>query len=94
MSDSNMNNDDTLEDYNHSHPDTHIGGRNHGTPPLDWTFDDEHEALSKSGDESFYDPYVPKPPRGSVEDIQHRLKTLGGRLRRELNRSLLTESYV
>jgi hypothetical protein len=86
-----MNNEDTLVDYNESHPDTRFEGRNQGTPPLDWTFNDDHEALSKSGDASFYDPHVPKPPRGSVEDIQHKLKTLGARLRREFNRSLLTE---
>jgi hypothetical protein len=89
MGDSNTNNDDTLEDYNELHQDSHIDGKTQGTPPLDWTFNDEHEALSKCGDASFYDPYVPKPPRGSVEDIQYRLRTTGLRLRKDLNRSVL-----
>ncbi len=34
----------------------------------------DHVPLSRSGDSSFYDPYVPRPPRGSIEDIQHKLK--------------------
>ena len=88
MSDTKMNDDDTLVDYNDVDPDGRIAGK---TPALDWTFGDEHEALSKSGDSSFYDPYVPRPPRGSIEDIQHKLKVLGTRLRRDLNRSLLTD---
>jgi hypothetical protein len=32
--------------------------------------------------------YLPELLRGSVEDIQHKLKTVGRRLRRDLNRSL------
>ena len=88
MGDTKMDNDGDLVDYNEVDLEDRNANR---SSELDWTFNDDHEALSRSGDESFYDPYVPKPPRGSVEDIQHRLKTLGGRLRRELNRSLLME---
>ena len=64
-------------------------------PPSDqgWTFDEEQTAQfrAKFGDETYYEPYNPKPPRGSVEDIQHRLRITGIRLRKELNRSLLTD---
>ncbi len=58
----------------------------------DCTIDDAQKAQSqtKHGDEVYYEPFTPKPPRGSVEDIQHRLRRTGLRLRRELNHSLLT----
>ena len=88
MADTKMDNDGDLVDYNEVDLEDRNANR---SSELDWTFNDDHEALSRSGDASFYDPHVPKPPRGSVEDIQHKLKTLGVRLRRELNRSLLTE---
>ncbi len=46
---------------------------------IDYTGDGEKAPLSRSGDSSFYDPYVPRPPRGSVEDIQHhKLKVRAG----------------
>jgi hypothetical protein len=56
------------------------------------TIDDAAKAefQTKYGDEIYYEPFTPKIPRGSVEDIQHRLRTTGFRLRRELNHSLLT----
>ncbi len=102
MVDSSLKYDDSLVDYNDVlvDPDDLIAGKPQGTlnkgdetysDPLDWTFGDEHEALSKSGDSSFYDPYHPKSPRGSIEDIQHKLKVTGLRLRKDLNRSLLTK---
>ena len=58
----------------------------------DCFIDDAQKAQfqAKYGDEIYYDPFAPKPPRGSVEDIQHRLRITGLRLRRELNHSLLT----
>jgi hypothetical protein len=80
MGDSNMDNFDNLIDYN----DVEVEDEN-------LVANDEQTALSRSGDSSFYDPYVPKPPRGSVEDIQHKLKVVGIRLRRDLNRSFLTD---
>jgi hypothetical protein len=82
MDDAKMDKDGDLVDYNEVDPEDLNAKR---SPELDWTFNDNHEVLSRS------DPYVPKPPRGSVEDIQHKLRTLGVRLRKELNRSLLTE---
>ncbi len=41
----------------------------------DCTIDDAQKAQlqAKHGDEVYYEPFTPKPPRGSVEDIQHRL---------------------
>ena len=59
----------------------------------DCTIDDAQKAQfqAKHGDEMYYEPFTPKPPRGSVEDIQHRLRISGLRLRRELNHSLLTD---
>ncbi len=58
----------------------------------DCFIDDAQKAQfqAKYGDEMYYEPFTPKLPRGSVEDIQHRLRTTGFRLRRELNHSLLT----
>ena len=62
-----------------------------GSPDEDGcTFDKEQQEQhqSKYGDSIFYAPYVTKPPRGSVEDIQHKLRISGTRLRKSLNRSL------
>ena len=67
------------------------------TPPNetedpDCVIDDEQKALhqAKYGDEVYYKPFTPKPPRGSVEDIQIRLRVTGLRLRKELNHRLRT----
>jgi hypothetical protein len=62
------------------------------TEDPDCTIDDAQKAQfqAKHGDEMYYEPFTPKPPRGSVEGIQHRLRITGLRLRRELNHSLLT----
>jgi hypothetical protein len=67
-------------------------GKGDLTDQLDWTFDDAQEVLSRAkfGDETYYEPFNPKPLRGSVEDIQHRLRITGLRLRKDLNRILLT----
>ena len=92
-----MDKNDDLVDYN----EVDLNGNpipkpNEGDegPPDDhgWTFDSEQTAQfqAKFGDETYYEPFTPKPPRGSVEDIQHRLRITGVRLRKELNRSLLT----
>ncbi len=56
----------------------------------DWAFDDEQKEQhqAKYGDSIFYEPFVPKPPRGSVEDIQHKLRIAGTRLRKSLTRNL------
>jgi hypothetical protein len=97
-----MDKDDDLIDYNDVYPEDLIAGRTQGTlnkgdgtssDPEDWSFDDEQKAQSqaKYGDSIFYEPFTPKPPRGSVEDIQHRLRIAGIRLRKDLNRSLLTD---
>ena len=53
---------------------------------LDTELQEQHQA--KYGDSVFYEPYVTKPPRGSVEDIQQKLRISGTRLRKSLNRSL------
>ncbi len=95
---------DDLVDYNEVDPDDLIAGRTHNAPnkgdedsptERDWTFDDEQKEQhqAKYVDSIFYEPYGPKPPRGSVEDIQHRLRVAGTRLRKEtdLNRSLLPD---
>ncbi len=85
MSDINMDKEDDLVDYNDVEadgnpiPKTHNApNKGDGDPPedLDWSFDDEQKAQSqaKYGDSIFYEPFTPKPPRGSVEDIQHRLR--------------------
>jgi hypothetical protein len=99
MGDTNMDKDDDLVDYNEVDSDYFIAGKTQnapykgdGDPPEepDWTFDDkqkeQHQA--KYGDSILYEPFVPKPPRGSVEDIQHRLRVAGTRLRKNLIRSL------
>jgi hypothetical protein len=59
----------------------------------DWTFDAEQQEQhqAKYGDSIFYEPFTPKPPRWSVEDIQHKLRIAGTRLRKDLNRSLLLD---
>ncbi len=64
------------------------------TEDPDCRIDDEQKEQfqAKFGDEVYYEPFMPKPPRGSVEDIQHRLRVTGTRLRKELNRSLLTNA--
>ena len=98
MGDTNMDKNDDLVDYNEVDLDGNpITKHNQGDegPPEDqgWTFDDEQteQFRAKFGDETYYEPYAPKPPRGSVEDILHRLRITGVRLRKELNRSLLTD---
>ncbi len=91
-----MDKDDDLVGYNEVDP---ITGTVHNTPNKgdedspedpDWTFDDEQKEQhqAKYGDSIFYEPFVPKPPRGSVEDIQHKLRIAGTRLRKSLTRSL------
>ena len=102
MGDAKMNDGDDLTDYNEVDPEDLIAGNsldapNQGkgdsTEVLEWAFDDAQKVLSqaKFGDEAYYEPFNPKPPRGSVEDIQHRLRITGIRLRKDLNRSLLTD---
>ena len=99
MGDTNMDKNDDLVDYNEfdldGNPIQKLYQANDGGPPVDqdWTFDDEQTERfrAKFGDETYYEPYAPKPPRGSVEDILHRLRVTGIRLRKELNRSLLTD---
>ena len=99
MGDTNMDKNDDLVDYNEfdldGNPIQKLDQANDGGPPedQDWTFDDEQteQFRAKFGDETYYEPYAPKPPRGSVEDILHRLRITGVRLRKELNRSLLTD---
>ena len=98
MGDTNMDKDGDLIDYNEVDSDGNpIPKPNEGDgkspEDLDWTFDDDQKAQSqaKYGDSIYYEPFTPKPPRGSVEDIQHRLRITGIRLRKELNRSLLTD---
>jgi hypothetical protein len=102
MGDTKMDKDDDLVDYNEVDPEDLIAGKTHnalnkgsGDPPGEdgWTFDDEQKEQHqvKYGDSIFYEPYAPKPPHGSVEDIQHRLRIPGVRLRKDLNRSLLTD---
>jgi hypothetical protein len=99
MGDSKMNDGDDLIDYNEVDPEDLIPGTKPNAPKqgdgdpleeLDWTFDDAQKAQSqaKYGDSIFYEPFTPKPRRGSVEDIQHRLRIAGIRLRKDLNRSL------
>jgi len=99
MGDTNMDKNDDLVDYNEfdldGNPIQKPDQANDGGLPedQDWTFDDEQteQRRSRYGDATYYAPYVPKPPRGSVEDIHHRLRVTGVRLRKELNRSLLTD---
>jgi hypothetical protein len=101
MGDTNMTKIDDLIDYNEVDPFTLAPitetARNapnkdeEGSPDEDdWAFDDEQKEQhqAKYGDSVFYEPFVPKPPRGSVEDIQHKLRVAGTRLRKSLTRSL------
>ncbi len=53
---------------------------------LDTEQQEQHQ--SKFGDSVFYASYVTKPPRGSVEDIQQKLRISSTRLRKILNKSL------
>ena len=83
MGDTNMDKTDPtddLVDYNLVDPNTGTAsnapsnGKEDLPYPDDWSFDDvqkeQHQA--KYGDSIiFYEPYVTKPPRGSVADIQH-----------------------
>ena len=98
MGDTHMDKNDDLVDYNEvdldGNPITKHNQGDKGPPDeQDWTFDDEQteQFRAKFGDETYYEPFTPKPPRGSVEDIQHRLRITGVRLRKELNCSLLTD---
>ncbi len=88
---------DNLVDYNLEDPTTGTAsnapsnGKEGSPDPDDWAFDDiiqkeQHQA--KYGDSIFYEPYVTKPPRGSVADIQQKLRITGTRLRKSLTRSL------
>jgi hypothetical protein len=36
---------------------------------IDYTEDEEKAPLSRRGESSFYDPYVPRPPRGPIFNI-------------------------
>ena len=91
-----MDKDDDLVDLNEVDLDgnpiqKHYQSDDEGPPEeQEWTFDDKQteQFRAKFGDETYYEPYAPKPPRGSVEDILHRLRVTGLRLRKELNRSL------
>ncbi len=96
MGDTKMNDGDDLIDYNEVDPEDLIAGKNPNAPnqrrgnstdDQDCAFDSEQTAQfqAKFGDETYYEPFIPKPPRGSVEDIQHRLRITGMRLRKELN---------
>jgi len=100
MGDTNMTKIDDLIDYNEvDGPIARImetlsnapNKGDEGSPDEDGcTFDKEQQEQhqSKYDDSIFYAPYVTKPPRGSVEDIQHKLRISGTRLRKSLNRSL------
>ena len=100
MGDTNMTKIDDLIDYNEvDDPIARImetlsnapNKGDEGSPDEDGcTFDKEQQEQhqSKYGDSIFYAPYVTKPPRGSVEDIQHKLRISGTRLRKSLNKSL------
>ena len=67
--------DEELVDYNDPDPFTNKGDL----------------SQNKYGDEVYYEPFTPKLPRGSVEDVMQRLRVTGLRLRKDLNRSLLTD---
>jgi hypothetical protein len=97
MGDTNMDKIDDLVDYNEDFEDR-IAGKTSKDPEdilksLEWTDEDEDKVQSptKYDDEVYYEPFTPKLPRGSVEDIQHRLRVTGIRLRKDLNHSLLTD---
>jgi hypothetical protein len=99
MGDTNMDKTDSIDDlvdYNLVDPNvgTAFNAPNKGEEDLpnpdDWSFDDKQKEQHqiKYGDSVFYEPFVTKPPRGSVEDIQNKLRIAGTRLRKSLNRSL------
>jgi hypothetical protein len=100
MDDSDMNNDDDVVDYNLVDLDNSIAGKiqnalkkGKGNPNgNDRTLVEENQSLPVNSDPLIYEPYViPKLPRGSVEEIQNNLRTLGSRLRKDLNKSLRTD---
>ncbi len=88
-----------MSDLNEVDLDTYIAGQTQnalnkgkGNPnEQTWTFNDEKKDPSVDNDPLFCEPYVPKLPRGSVEDIQNKLRTLGSRLRKDLNKSLKSD---
>ncbi len=86
-----------LADYNEVYQDGNPAtkpneGSGDSLEDPDCAIDDAQKAQfqAKYGDEMYYEPFTPKPPRGSVEDIQHRLRITGVRLRKELNYDLHT----
>jgi hypothetical protein len=88
MGDTNMV--DGLVDYNDLDQDGKPLHDSNVDAPQERAFTDVENAepQTKYGNEVYYGPVVPKPPRMSVEDIQHRLRITGVRLRKELLRSL------
>ena len=96
MGDTNMDQTDNLLDFNEvdimtGQPYDALNKDDKGSSDVDdCTLDTEQQEQhqAKYGDSVFYEPYVPKPPRGSVEDIQHKLRISGTRLRKGFNRSL------
>ena len=83
MGDTNMQSGDELKAFDALYGDLSphraaaVNERIEGPPEdQDWTFNDEQQEQYqvKYGDEIFYEPFTPKPPRGSVEDIQHKLR--------------------
>jgi hypothetical protein len=94
-----MDNDNDLVNLNDVDLDTYIAGKSQNalnkgignSSGKDKTFDDENKTSSVDGDPLFYEPYLPKLPRGSVEDIQNKLRTAGSRLRKDLNKSLKSD---
>ena len=91
--------DDDLSDYNEVYQDGNTftksnEGSGASIEDPDCAIDDAQKAQfqAKYGDEMYYEPFMPKPPRGSVEDIQHRLRITGVRLRKELNYDLHTNT--
>ncbi len=95
MGDTNMNKIDDLIDFNEVDINTvpyvapnkdDKGSSDEDDCTLDTELQEQHQ--TKYGDSVFYEPYVTKPPRGSVEDMKHKLRISGTRLRKSLNRSL------
>ena len=96
MGDTNMANTVDLLDYNEVDPmitgvydvlnKDDKGPSDEDDCTLDTEQQEQHQA--KYGDSVFYASYVTKSPRGSVEDIQQKLRTSGTRLRKSLNKSL------
>ncbi len=97
------NADETMKAFNalygdlspHRAEGTNEGNGDSSEDP-DCVIDDTQKALhqAKHGDEVYYEQYAPKPTRGSVEDIQHRLRTTGFRLRRELSSRTLINGQL